>query len=280
MTVKLDNTYERWHSIHTSRQKRYEKAIPSLIWATKMGSKTPIDHRLVYFARTFRTPRPLSKRVTFGFYDKKLPDPEEVSYQLICTEFSHLLNVLRQVDQLDPASVTDSEATSLRTREETPAQHNPRHLNSNSPTVSDLAGVASRKRKRPSEPPNSKSGPSHLPQPRPSQPPMNDQPSERLPQASQSSKRLIMDCVLITTLPPRLRRKPTPPETSGDEDGHSQTRDTIRGREKRRGKQREVASTSGASVRSDSRSLVDKSRSHSVSSIRRPLFEPVSAKSL
>jgi len=81
-----------------------------------------------------------------------------------------------------------------------------------------------------------------------------------------------MDCVLITTLPPASRRKAAPPETSGDEDQSSQARE--KAREKRRGKRRE-----GASVRSDSQSLVVQSmhsRSHSVSSLRPPLFEPVS----
>jgi len=91
-----------------------------------------------------------------------------------------------------------------------------------------------------------------------------------------------MDCVLITTLPPVLGRKPAP-ETPEDEDDNSQTRAGMRGREKQRGKRREVVSTSRASARSDSQSLVDesmRSQSHSVSSIRHPLFEPVSPKPL
>jgi len=83
MTADLDKTYGRWHSIHTNRQKRYETAVPGLLLAMKLGDKTSIDHRLVYFARTFQTPRPLSERVLLGFYDKKLPSPEEVSCWLV-----------------------------------------------------------------------------------------------------------------------------------------------------------------------------------------------------
>lgn len=70
MTVELNKKNGSWHSIHTNRQKRYEDAVPKLIWAIKTGSKTAIDLRLVYFARTYKDPRPLSNRVTFGFYDK------------------------------------------------------------------------------------------------------------------------------------------------------------------------------------------------------------------
>jgi len=268
MTVELDKTYGRWHSIHTNRRESYEGAIPRLLWATKMGAKTPIDHRLVYFARIFQTPRPLSKQVTFGFYDKKLPDPEEVSHQLVCMGFSNLLTVLHQVDQLDPVSVIDPDATNSRSREETPVQRHSRRLESDSPAAASLGDVASRKRKRPSEPPNPNDGPDRPSQP--SQPIMDDR-------TSKSSKRLIMDCVLITTLPPRLRKKPAPPETSGDEDGRPQTRTKTRGREKQRGKRREAAPTPRAWVRED-KSM--RPRSNSVSSIRSPLFEPVSTKSL
>jgi hypothetical protein len=281
MTVELDKTYGRWHSIHTNRRESYEEAIPRLLWATKMGAKTPIDHRLVYFARIFQTPRPLSKQITFGFYDKKLPDPEEVSRPLVCAEFSNLVTPLHQVDQLDPVSVPDPEATDSRTREETPVQRHSRRLESDSPVVADLVDVASRKRKRPSEPSGLGAEPSRPSQS--SQPKTDERVSGRPHQTSKSSKRLIMDCVLITTLPPRPRRKPAPPETPEDEDDRSQARVTTRGRERQRGKRREVASTSRVSVRGGSRSLVDestRSRSHSVSSIRPPLFEPVSARSL
>lgn len=79
MTVDHDKTYGKWHSSHTNRQKRYESAVPTLIWSTRMGDPTTIADRLVYFARSFQTPRPLSEQVSLGFYDKKLPDPEEVS---------------------------------------------------------------------------------------------------------------------------------------------------------------------------------------------------------
>ena len=267
MTVELDKTYGRWHSIHTNRRESYEGAIPRLLWATKMGAKTPIDHRLVYFTQTFQTPRPLSKQVTFGFYDKKLPDPEEVSHQLVCMGFSHLLTVLHQVDQLDPVSVIDPDATNPRSREETPVQRHSRRLESDSPAAAGLADVASRKRKRPSEPPNPNAGPDRPSQP--SQPITDDR-------TSKSSKRLIMDCVLITTLPPRLRKKPAPPGASGDEDGRPQARTKTRGREKQRGKRREATPTPRAWVRED-KSM--RPRSNSVSSIRSPLFEPVSTKS-
>jgi len=266
VTVDLDKTYGRWHSIHTNRRERYEKAVPHLIWATKMGHKSPISDRLVYFARTFQTPRPLSEPVTFGFYDRKLPDPEQVSCHPIYLKLSNLLIVLHQADQLEQISVISSEATNSRTREETTVQHH-----SNSPGGPGLAEASSRKRKRPSESSNAIAGPNTPSQPRPSQPPMGGKASERLSQTSQPSKILRMECVLITTLPPKPRRKPAPPETSGDEETRSQV--AIRGREKQRGKQKEVAPTSRVSIRSDMRS-----RSHSVSSIRPPLFEPVSAK--
>jgi len=271
MTVELDNTYGKWHSIHANRRESHEGPIPRVKWTTKTGAKTPIDRRLVHFAQNFQTPRPLSKQVTFGFYDKNLPDPEEVRRQLVCTKSCKLLTVLHQVDQLDPVPVTDPEATKSGTREETPVQRHSHRLESGSP--------ASRKRKRPSEPPNLNVGPD-LPS-QPSQPTMDDRASAQSSQTSKPSKRLIMDYVLITTLPPKPRRKPVPPEKSGGED-RSQAMVTTRGREKQRGKQREVVSTSTAPVPPDPRSLADESmhsRSHSVSSIRPPLFEPVSAKS-
>ena len=280
MTVELDKTYGKWHLTHTNRRESYEGAIPRLLWAAKMGDKTPINHRLVYFARTFQTPRPLSNQVTFGFYDKKLPDPKEVSRQLVCAQFSNLLTAPRQVDQLDSVSVPDPEATNSQTREETSVQRHSHPPKSDSPAVAGVAEVASRKRKRPSDPPNLNVEPDRPSQP--SQTTMDDRASVRLPQTSKSPKRLIMDCVLITTLPPRLGRKPVPPETSGNGDDRLQVRATTRSR-KQRGKRREVASTSRPPVRTDSRSLADEqihSRSHSVSSIRPPLFEPVSARSL
>lgn len=279
MTIELDDTYGRWHSIHANRRESHEGPIPRLKWTTKTGAKTPIDRRLVHFAQNFQTPRPLSKQVTFGFYDKKLPDPEEVRRQLVYTKSCKLLTVFHQMDQLDPVPVTDLEATKSETREETPVQRHSHRLESGSPAVANLAETAPRKRKRPSEPPNLNVGPD-LPS-QPSQPTMDGRASAQTSQTSKPSKRLIMDYVLITTLPPKLRRKPVPPETSGGKD-RSQAMVTTRGREKRRGKQREVASTSRAPVPLDPPSLADESmlsRSHSVSSIRPPLFEPVSPKS-
>ena len=86
MTADLDKTYGKWHSIHISRQKLYENAVPDLLQAIKSGDSTTIADRLVHFARTFRIPRPLSERVSFGFYDKKLPNPDEVSRQLVSAE--------------------------------------------------------------------------------------------------------------------------------------------------------------------------------------------------
>ena len=82
MTVDHDKTHGKWHSIHTNRQKRYENAVPGLLQAMKSGDPTAITDRLVYFARTFRTPRPLNEWISFGFYDRKIPNPEEVSCQL------------------------------------------------------------------------------------------------------------------------------------------------------------------------------------------------------
>ena len=89
MTVELDKKGGKWHSIHTSRQKRYEEdVVPRLIWTTKKGDKTEIEDRLVYFARTFQIPRPLSEWVSLGFYDKELPNLEDVSSHPFCTEFT------------------------------------------------------------------------------------------------------------------------------------------------------------------------------------------------
>lgn len=171
--------------------------------------------------------------------------------------------------------MTDSEHTSLQTREETPAQPLPYRLPSGTPAVPAMTEGSSRKRKRSSKPPNPKVGPE------PSQPPAEDRSTDRLPQITSSSKMLRMDCVLITTLPPAPRKKTALSETPGDEDGRSQTKTTVRNTEKRRGKQREAAPTSRPPLPSESRSLADEpmhSRSHSVSSLRPPLFEPVSSR--
>lgn len=179
--------------------------------------------------------------------------------------------MLHQVDELDPESIGALEPTNSQTRGETPAQRLSRRPHSGSPAVSVVVDDASRKRKRTSKPPGSGV--------EPSRPPTDNRTSERLSQAPKSSKRLRMDCVLITTLPPVPRRKTAHPETSEDEDRSSQARTRTRSRGKQRGKRREAASTSRASVRSNSESVADqstRSQSHSVSSLRRPLFEPVS----
>jgi len=276
MTVDLDKTCGKWHSIHTIRQRSYESAVPGLLQAMKLGHPTAIVDRLVYFARTFRTPRPLSEWVTFGFYDKKLPNPGEVSCHLVYTEFQPWLTYYKV--RLDPALKVGLGPTNSQTKEETPAQPIPHRLDLDSATASVVVEDPSRKRKRTLEPPNPKTEPD--PQPQPS---AANRASERSSQTSQSSKRLKMDCVLITTLPPVSVRKTAPPETSEDE-GHSTRVSTgARGGEKQRGKRREAASTSRASARSDSQSSANRfarSRSHSVSSLRRPLFEPVSLESL
>lgn len=182
------------------------------------------------------------------------------------------------MDQLDPVSVADSEPPNIQIKE-TPVLPLPRRLDSGSPVVSVEGEASSRKRKRTSKPPTTAEPDL------PSQSPMDDRGGEGLSLLSQSSKKLRMDCVMITTLPPVLRRKPappkpTPPETSEGEDDRSRAKARI---EKRRGKQRELPPILRASVRSDSQSLVEEARrsqSHSVSSLRRPLFEPVSTKSL
>lgn len=174
------------------------------------------------------------------------------------------------MDQLDPVSASDSEHPNSQTKEGTPAQPLLHCLHSDSPAVSVFVEVPSRKRKRSSRPPSPKPGPR-----RPSQPPAD----EIFSRASQPSKRWRIDCVLITTLPPMPRKKIVPPEQSGDEEDLSRTKAKIHGRRKQQGKQREVAPTLRTSVLSDSRSLVGKStrsRSHSVSSLRPLLFEPVS----
>jgi len=136
----------------------------------------------------------LSKQVTFGFYDKKLPDPEEVRRQLVCTESCELLTKFHQVGQLDSASVTDPEVTSSGIKEETPVQRHSQRLES--------------RRGNASEPPNLNAGPD--PPSQPFQSIMDDRPSARSSQISRSSKRLITDYVLTTTLPSRLHRKSVP----------------------------------------------------------------------
>ena len=183
--------------------------------------------------------------------------------------------MLHQVDELDPDSTGGPESTNSQIRGETPAQRLSRRPHSGSPAVSVAVEDPSRKRKRASKTPGSGV------EPGPSRSKVHNQASELLSQAPQSSKTQKFDCVLITTLPPVPYRKTVtvPPETSGDEDQSSQAKTRARGREKRRGKRREVVSALRASVRSNSESLADqsmRSQSHSVSSLRRPLFEPVS----
>lgn len=90
MIVEHDKTFGKWHSAHTSRQKRYENVVLGLIRAMKMGDKTEISDRLVYFARTFQNARPLSEQVSPGFYDKEVPNPEEVRCQLIRIGFTFI----------------------------------------------------------------------------------------------------------------------------------------------------------------------------------------------
>ena len=91
MAVELDKSYRKWHSIHINRQGHYQNAVPSLILAMKLGNKIEIDDRLVHFARTLQTPRPLSKWVSLGFYDQELPDPEEVSHRVIHADCTLIL---------------------------------------------------------------------------------------------------------------------------------------------------------------------------------------------
>jgi len=184
----------------------------------------------------------------------------------------------RKVDQLAPVSEVRFGTTIPQTKEKTPARRLPNCLDLGSPTVSVVAEDPSRKRKRPPETPNPKVEPKP-----PSLPPTDNQASERSSQTSQSSKRLKLDCVLITTLPPVSARKTAPPETSKNVGHSAQVGTIVRGREKQRGKRREDASTSRVSVHSDSRSLAGRSTrssSHSVSSFQRPLFEPVSPEPL
>lgn len=250
MVVELDKKGGGWHSIHTNRQKRYEEdVVPRLIWATKKGDKTEIEERLVYFARTFQTPRPLSEWVSLGFYDKELPDLEDV-------------------DQLDPGSVVGSEKVNSQITKDSSVHR----LNSDSPAVSTTTDAPSRKRKRSSRPSSSKSGLDP-----PSQPPMDDRGREPSLRPTRSYQKWKMDCVLITTLPPVLRKKTAPPKSSENKGDHSQTKTKKRGRGRKRGKQPAAASTARASALSASRSLAREpahSRSHSVSSLRPPLFEP------
>ena len=147
-------------------------------------------------------------------------------------------------------------------------------LNSDSPAVSTTADAPLRKRKRSSRPSSSKFGPDP-----PSQPPTGDRGREQSSRPTRSSRKWEMDCVLITTLPPVLRKQTAPSKLPENEDDHSQTKTKKRGRERKQGKQRAATSTSRASALSVSRSLADEpvhSRSHSVSSLRPPLFEPVS----
>ena len=183
-----------------------------------------------------------------------------------------------KVDQLDPVSEVKFRPTTPQTREETPAGHLAHRLDPGSPVVPVIAEDPSRKRKRPPETPNPEAEPNP-----PSRPLTDNQASERSPQTSQSSKRLRLDCVLITTLPPVSARETAPPKKSKNV-GHSIRVGAIaRGKEKQRGKRREDASTSRVSAHSDSRSLTGRSTrssSHSVSSLRRPLFEPVSPEPL
>jgi len=180
----------------------------------------------------------------------------------------------RKEDQLDPVSEVKFGPTIPQTRAEIPARPLSHRLNLGSPTVPVVTEDPSRKRKRPPEPPNPNAEPDPL-----SQSPTDNQASERSSQTSQSSKRLKLDCVLITTLPPVSARKTTPLETSENVGHSTQVRAVVRGM----GKRREDPSTSRASAHSDSRSLEGqstRSSSHSVSSLRRPLFEPVSPESL
>lgn len=86
MTIDHDKTHGKWHSTHINRQKRYESAVSGLLRAMKSGDPTTITDRLVYFAQTFRTPRPLSENLSLGFYDRKLPNTEEVSCQCLYVE--------------------------------------------------------------------------------------------------------------------------------------------------------------------------------------------------
>jgi len=116
-----------------------------------------------------------------------------VRRQLVCTESCKLLTVLHQVDQLDPVSITDPEATKSGAREETLVQRNSHRLESGSSAVAGLTETASRKRKHLSEPPNLNVG-SDLPSQAP-QPTMEDRASAQSFQVSKPSKRLIMDCL-------------------------------------------------------------------------------------
>lgn len=173
--------------------------------------------------------------------------------------------------------MADFEPANSQTRG-TPVKPFPPPLDLGSSAAPAVAEDLSRKRKRSSKTPNPKAEPDL-----PSRLSTENRASERSSVTSQSSKRLKMDCVLITTLPPVLHGEATPLETSQDEGRIIQATTSARGREKQRGKRRETVLTSGASVRSDSQSLAarsTRSQSHSVSSLRRPLFDPVSPESL
>lgn len=159
-------------------------------------------------------------------------------------------------------SVSDYEQTNRLTDEGTLVQPLPHRSHSDSSAVSVVVEVPSLKRKRSSRLSSLKPESD-----RPSQPPMTERVNERSPLPSQSPKRWRMDCVLITTLPPVPRKKtalPKQPEDEGDR-SRTKTQSKMRGRQKRQGKQQEV--TPHTSV---------PSRSHSVSSLRPPLFDPVS----
>ena len=167
------------------------------------------------------------------------------------------------MDQLDPFPVSDSEQPNSQTKE-TPAQPPPYRLQSNSPATSVFVEVPSLKRKRSSRLSSSKPEPDH-----PSQPPVDGRANEPSSRTPQLPKRWRIDCVLITTLPPVPHKKTAPPEPSEDEGDRSLTKTRMRSRQKKKGKQREAAPTTRSSV-------LTNSRSHSVSSLRPPLFEPVS----
>ena len=171
-----------------------------------------------------------------------------------------------QVDQLGSVTAAESERMEAQIvdTEAQPPLHPPP---SDSSVVSTTAGVASRKRKRSLRRSSSKSEPDRL-----SQSLVDDRGNEPTPQTSKSSKRWRMDCVLITTLPPVLRKK-TAPKPSENEDIRPRTKGKKRGR----GKQRMTPSSSKASLPSGAQPPPTLSRSHSVSSLRPPLFQPVSS---
>lgn len=164
------------------------------------------------------------------------------------------------MDELDAASEPNSEQLNPQTKEATPVQPTTPRLHSDSPAVSVFVEVPTLKRKRSLRTSSSKPDSD-----RPSQPPVDDQANERTSRSSRPS-RWRMDCVLITTLPPVPRKKPAPPGPSGGEDDRLPAKTKKRGKQKRQVGQQGVARTS----------VISNSRSHSVSSLRPPLFEPVS----